>query len=170
MNSEKILKSLVQNYNFKEVSSKRLPTINFVYPDFTADGNTEDFRFSSTLRRELREREYLVREALKDKSLVWTNNKSTLEEIDPIAPRLGIGDLISERINSVYSGYAPLLFVGANDKSFESYVVKPVVDGSMAWFELTPKERCSVENLLVQKAEARPYQTFIQRILGGKSK
>jgi hypothetical protein len=161
------LKALVQNYDFKKAEHNKLPTIDFLYPDYTADGNTEAYRFSSTLRAELAERTPLVREAFQGKDLAWTYNDATLQEIDSIAPRLGIDEIISGRINSIYSIGAPILFVGASDSSFQAYVVKPIVDGHMAWFEFTSQEKCGVSDLLARKAAEKPYRTWTQRVFGG---
>jgi len=163
-----MLEALVQNYGFKKTSYEKLPTIDFLYPDYTANGNSEDFRFFPKLRSELRERSKIVRENLAGKSLVWTLDEQTMLEVDKIVPRLGLDDQISGKINSIYS-YSPFLFVGQNEKDFAAYVVKPVIDASMAWFELTNEEQDKVYALLAKKAADKPYRSFIQRLfLGGR--
>ena len=137
---EEMIAALIQNYRFKRTIESRLPTIDFVYPDYTGNGNTEAFRFSETLRRELKERADIVREDLKDKSLLWTPNEAVLLEVGKYFPRLGLDEQISGKINSIYT-YSPILFVGFGENDFASYVVKPVVDKSMSWFELSAHEK-----------------------------
>jgi hypothetical protein len=163
-----ILAALVQNYRFKRTSNSKLPTIDCVYPSYTSDGNTEAFRFSSDLRGELKERESLVKESLAGKNIIWTTNREILLGAGKLAPRLGLEDQITGKINSIYS-YAPILFVGLDSEQFTSYVVKPVIDCSMAWFELTSKETLEVKDYLETKAREKPYRNLIQRIIGGKN-
>ena len=165
----KMLEALVQNYDFKKAKYETLPSVDFVYPNYTADGNSEEFRFSSNLRNELAKRSDVVREDLKGKNLVWTLNEKTMYEIAKIAPRLGLEEQMSGAINSIYS-YSPILFVGQNDSDFSTFIVKPLVNTSMAWFELTSKEKNEVRALLEKKAEARPYKTFFQRLFSGDAK
>jgi hypothetical protein len=163
--NENMLEALVQNYNFKMEKKGKLPTIDFVYPNFTADGNTEEFRFSYSLEQQLRDRAHLVREGLEGRRVAYTLDETTLLEVGKVAPRLGLEEQISGKINSIYS-YAPLLFIGVSQNDFKAYVVKPLVDASMAWFELTEEETAKVKNLLEKKAEEKPYKTLIQRIFG----
>lgn len=163
---DRVFKALLQNYGFRK-PNVRLPTINFVYPSFTANENIEEFKFSQTLERELREREYIVREDLRNKKVIWTANEDILLESGEIAPRLGIEEQINGKINSIYS-YSPLLFLGANENNFSAYVVKPLIDTSMAWFEFTDEERNNLRELFVKKAEERPYRSLIKRILRRK--
>lgn len=165
INRNRLTRALVQNYGFKETSLAKLPTIDYVYPDFTADGNTESFRFSEELRRELAAGATKVKQRLSDKSIVWTNNSETLIEVHPIAPRLGLEDQITRKINSIYS-YDPILFIGA-DNDFVAYVVKPVINADMAWFELTASETEGVKKMIEKMAAEKPYRTLFQKILGG---
>jgi len=167
-NQTHMLEALAQNYQFKIEKPGKLPSINYVYPDYTADGNTEAFRFDCDLRRELSDRAESVRQNLEGKKVAYTSDKSTLLEVGKIAPRLGLEEQISREINSVYSSYAPLLFIGVDESNFTAYIVKPIIDTSMAWFELTQDETQSVRNMLREKAEAKPYakpdRTWLQRI------
>jgi hypothetical protein len=159
----KMLDALVQNYQFKLPKKGKLPTINYVYPDFTADGNTESFRFCSNLRSELSARADIVRNNLAEKRVAYTSSEQMLLEVDEIAPRLGLSDQIHGRINSIYS-YSPLLFVGVQNDDFSAYVVKPLIDASMAWFELTQDELHHVHNNLQHKVQLKPYRNFMQRL------
>jgi len=161
-----ILEALVQNYNFKREKPGKLPTIDYVYPDYTADGNTEAFRFDSGLKSELSDRAKLVRQSLADKQVTYTLDESILLEVGKIAPRLGLKEIIKGEINSVYSTYKPLLLIGVNEEDFAAYVIKPVIDGSMAWFELTKDEAQRVRDNLTEKVEAKPYRTLLQKIFG----
>jgi len=165
--------ALVQSYDFKKVEKGKLPTIDFVYPEKTADGNTEAFRFYPELRAELAEREGVVREGLKGKDVIRTWDDEVLLEVGKIAPRLGLEEQITGKINSIYA-YAPLLFVGYKGEEFACYVVKPVIDHSMAWFELTKEEKKGVEEMLVKKAKEKPYQPGrlekVIKMLFGKKK
>ena len=163
-----MIEALVHNYAFDRASYEKLPTINFVYPDYTADGNTEAFRFSEELERELNDRANVVREGLDGKTLAWTSDEETMLEVDKIAPRFGLDELISGKINSIYSRYRPFLYVGQDDEEFVAYVVKPLVTAEMAWFELTPEETRALHELLTAKAEERPHRGIIQKLFGRK--
>ena len=165
----KMLEALVQNYGFKKAEYAKLPTIDFVYPDFTADGNTESFRFSQSLRAELRSRANIVRENLAGKNLAWTLEEPIMLEVGKVAPRLGIEDQITGKINSIYS-YNPLLFTGEYGNEFAAYVVKPVVDASMAWFELTKEEQTELKEILEKKAQMRPYKNLFQKLFSRETK
>lgn len=161
----RMLDALVQNYQFKKVKSGRLPTIDYVYSAVVEDGNSEAFRFDGRLRRQLSLRAQGVHESLTDKLVAYTTDENMLLEVGEIAPRLGLREQITGEVNSVYT-YAPLLLVGVDVDAFEAYVVKPVVDASMAWFELSDAEREGVHGLLSHKAEEKPYRTLLQRIIG----
>lgn len=165
MTQKDLFKALIQNYGFKTVKADKLPTVDYVYPDYTADGNTENFRFSSNLRRELRERASVVTTNLHSKEFIaWTHSDAILNEVASIAPRLGIEEQLSGKINSIY--YNPILFIGANssDASISAYTVKPVIDGSMAWFEFAEQERLAVDANLRRKAEEKPYRGLFARL------
>jgi hypothetical protein len=166
-NRTKMLKALIQNYGFKIMKNNKMPTINLVYPSYTADGNTEEFRFSESLCRELSARASIVKTDLSDKLIVWTNDEDTVIGLDKLIPRMRLEE--QTKINSIYS-YAPLLVVGAGDESLSAYIVKPIVDGRIAWFELTGEEKGKIEKHLSEKAEARPYRNLIQRIFSGVRK
>jgi len=159
-----MLESLAQNYNFNIERCGKLPTIDYVYPDYLKDGNTEQFRFSSTLRKELSDRAYIVRNDLKNKKVAYTLNEKILQEVGKIAPRLGIAEQLSGKYNTIY--HDPLLFVGLNESDFSAYIVKIVADGNGAWFELTPQEKQGIRENLNKKAEEKPYRTLLQRIFG----
>jgi hypothetical protein len=164
MNPQKeIISALVQNYGFKHVLYEEMPTIDFVYPDYTADGNTEAFRFNHALRSNLLARAEIVRTQLRDSSIIRTFDINLLLEVGIIAPRLGLEEQITGKINGVYS-YAPLLFAGFSERAFNTYVVKPIIDASMAWFELTNDETNNTKELLIRKAQEKPYRNFIQRL------
>ena len=165
MTQDKMLESLVHNYNFKAQKAGKLPTIDYVYPSYTADGNTEDFRFSESLRYELAERAQVVTDSFKGKKVVYTLDESVMLEVADIAPRLGLKEQIKGEINSIYS-YSPLLFIASDGKDFKAYVVKPVIDYSMAWFELTEDETKKVKENLEKKADKKPYKTLAQRVMG----
>jgi hypothetical protein len=162
--------ALVQNYGFERKNLGNMPSVDFVYPNFTADGNTESFRFSTDLRTELQARANIVYTELDGKELIWTPRYETLFEVAEIAPRLGIREQLTEAINSVY--YEPFLFVGvgekAGQKDIRAYVVKPIVDFNMAWFELTDEEQKKTIGLLEKMAQNKPYKTLMQRLFGGK--
>jgi len=160
-----MLEALVQNYHFKIAKPERLPTIDYVFPDYTADGNTEVFRFDAGLRRELSDRADIVRRNLAGKTIAYTLDESILLEVGEIAPRLGLKEQISGEINSPYT-YVPLLFIGVSEENFVAYVVKPFIDANMVWFELTPDETQKIKENLEEKAAARPYRTLLQRIFG----
>jgi hypothetical protein len=166
MKQNKTIKSLAKNYSFKIEKAGKLPTIDYVYPDYIQDGNSEAFRFYEGLRKELSTRAEIVRDGLKDKEVAYTLNDSTLLEVGEIAPRLGLKELIKNEINSIYSCYSPLLFIGMNEKDFTAYVVKVIPDGDMAWFELTKSETDSIKDNLIKKAEEKPYKSLLERILG----
>jgi hypothetical protein len=160
-----LLESLIQNYGFKKPEKGKLPTMDYVYPSYTADGNTEEFRFSEGLRRELGARAGIVKDSFKGKSIAYTFNESMMYEVAKIAPRLGLEEQLSGNMNSIYA-YPPLLFVGSNGKDFKAYVVKPVADYSMAWFELTDEEAKKVHENLEKKAEEKPYRSMVDKLLG----
>ncbi len=169
--NQEIVKSLVHKYGFKRTSYDSLPTIDFVYPDFVQDCNREDFRFSHEVRRELAKREGVVRESLRDKELIWSNHPGLVMLADSTAPRVGLGDIINGKINSVYSFYAPMLFLGfgKEENEFVAYPVKAIplddrIGGQMFWHQLTEEETSSLYELLIKKAEERPYKSLIQRI------
>jgi hypothetical protein len=166
MNSTQLIKSLIQNYDFKKSKKGKIPTIDYVYPDYTSDGNTEAFRFSSSLRDELRERASIVISDLKGKEVLWTNNEPLLLEVGNIAPRLGLEEQIIGNLNSIYN-YAPLLFIGESSEQRSAYVVKPLINISMAWFELTSGEKGEVWAMLERKAEDKPYRNLMQKVLFG---
>ncbi|GEM_PF-1617458 len=158
---DNLVQALLQNSGFKAVKGN-LPTIDFVYPAYTADGLSEAFRFSHTLLNELAEGKGRVVSTVAEKTVVWTAEESLLLQVDPIAPRLRLKEQISGKVNSIYS-YAPMLFVGVNDADFVAYVVKPIIDARMAWFELTPEETIGVRSILEKCAEANPYRSPLQR-------
>ncbi len=158
-----MLEALAQNYSFKIKKQSKLPPINYVYPDYTSDGNAEDFRFDSGLRKKLSTRENIIRQNLNGKKIAYTSDKSILLEVGEIAPRLGLKEQISGEVRGSYI-YAPLLFVGKNGIGFTAYVVKPIIDASMAWFELTQDETKNIRKNLKEKIEAKPYKTLLQRI------
>ncbi|MDP3882162.1 MAG: hypothetical protein Q8Q31_04780 [Nanoarchaeota archaeon] len=164
---KEMVKALVQNQGFKRTDFDKLPTIDFVYPDFTADGLTEEFRFERGLRRQLAERTDLVRDKLRNKEIVWTSDEKVLLEVHPITPRLRLEEQINGNVNTIYN-YAPMLFAGFDKSDFGVYVVKPIVNESMAWFELTTDEKIATYGLLMKKAEDRPYRTWTQRLFGGR--
>jgi hypothetical protein len=165
-NKNQTIKSLAKNYSFKIEKPGKLPTIDYVYPDYIKDGNSEAFRFYEGLRKELSDRAEIVRTGLKDKDIAYTLSDSILLEVGEIAPRLGLKELIKNEINSIYSCYSPLLFVGINETDFAAYVVKVIPDGDMAWFELTKSETDNIKDNLIKKAEEKPYKTLLQKILG----
>lgn len=151
-----LLKALIQNYDFKQVKVTELPTIDYVYPSNCAFGNSEIFRFDPDLRNELSAGASKVRQTLQVKILAYTFNNSILSAVDKIEPSIGLDDLLSERINSIYA-YEPFLFVGLDETNFVAYVVKPIVDGRMAWFELSSATNERVKEYLQTKATEKPY-------------
>lgn len=161
-----VLEALVRNYGFKKAEFQRLPTIDYAYPDYVANGNNEEFRFSPELRYELAQRKGEVTKDLENKSIVWTYDEGTLREIGNIAPRLGLKELIDGEINSIYSFAAPILFVGMEGEALTAYVVKAIPDNRMAWFELTPSEKEEVKNLIKQKAKEKPAKGLVQKLKG----
>ncbi len=169
METNKVLSSLIQNYSFRRAKESRLPSIDYVYPDFTADGNTEAFRFSENLRAELSQRNNVVRQGLHGRDLTWTTNENVLLEVGKIAPRIGLEEQITGKINSIYS-YAPILFLGFSNEDVASYVVKPAITEEMAWFEFSAEEKENVAKLLERMANEKPYRNFLQRIFGGSIK
>lgn len=72
MENNKLLKGLVQNYGFTKTNFSNLLTIDYIYPNYVQDGNNEEFRYSDTLKSELRARAKNVRSSLNDKKIVWT--------------------------------------------------------------------------------------------------
>lgn len=166
--NHEIMKSLVHNYGFKRTSYGSLPTIDFVYPNFVQDCNREDFRFSSEIRRDLAKGENSVRESLKDKELIWTRDNSLVMLADSTSPRVGLGDIINGKINSVYSLYAPMLFLGfGKENDFVAYPVKAIpldyrIGGQMFWYQLTEEETTALYETLGKKVEERPYKTLMQ--------
>ena len=128
---EKVAKALVQNCGFKKAKYEKLPTIDFAYPDYTTDGTTEAFRFDAGLRNELRDRATIVRDKLKDKTIIYTLDQPTLYEVEKIAPRLGMEE---DRTKNTLCPYAPLLFTGLDNEEFEAFVVKPLITNQMNWF------------------------------------
>jgi len=157
-----VLKALIQNFEFR--IERGLPTVNFVYPDYTADGLTEMFRFDSGLRHQLWERAHRVHDSLGGRQVAHTLSESILLEVDKIVPRLRLGEHIRGKVNVIYP-YAPILFVGIGEADFSAFIVRPIVDASMAWFELTQAETDGVRDLLLAKAESKPYRSFLQRVL-----
>ncbi|MBP7708566.1 hypothetical protein KA107_02680 [Candidatus Pacearchaeota archaeon] len=168
--SNRFIDALVQNYGFKKTTEARMPTVDYVYPNFTADGNTESFRFSESLRAELKSRRGLVYSALAGKDLAWSYEDSIMREVAGIAPRLGIREQLNKEGNFIY--HNPLLFLGVEKtgcpQSAIAYVAKPLVTWDMAWFELTDKELSETRNLLQTLADQKPYRTVMQRIFSTK--
>ncbi|MCD6464089.1 hypothetical protein J7L02_01020 [Candidatus Woesearchaeota archaeon] len=170
-----LLESLVKEYGFKKVKNmSKLPTIDFVYPNTIQDGNTESFRFDDVLRMRLAKRSSIVKEQLAGKKIAYTSDEDLLLEVSNIIPRLGLKELINNEINSVYA-YKPLVFIAADEKEFVAYVVKPIVDYSMVWFELTPEETQALQQFLTEKAasgksktneEQGSVLTYIKRVFG----
>ncbi|MBM3232820.1 hypothetical protein FJZ18_01490 [Candidatus Pacearchaeota archaeon] len=166
---KKTIDALVQNYRFKRITNRwKLPSVDFVYPSYTADGNSEAFRLSPELRTGLAARAEVVWDGLEDRDTCWTSDEKVLLEVGKVAPRLGIEEQITRKINSVYS-YSPLLFAGFGQNEVNAYVVKPIVNGEMAWFELTPDETGKVGGMLERMAQERPYRNIIQRVMGKKT-
>jgi len=106
-----------------------------------------------------------VRRSLEDKKIIATHNKEVLLGIDQIALRLDL----REQITKYGDLYDPLLVVGLDKKgtenNFIAYVVIPIMNGQMAWFELTEKENIDVRNYLMELAEEKPYKSLIERIV-----
>lgn len=171
--NQEIVQSLVHNYRFKRTNYDSLPTIDFVYPNFVQDCNREDFRFSSEIRRELAKGKSDVQESLRDKEVVWTRDNSLVMLADNVVPRVGLGELINGKINSIYSLYAPMLFLGfGKDKNdFVAYPVKAIpldyrIGGQMFWYQLTEGETSSLYSDLIGKAEEKPYKTLSDKLMG----
>jgi hypothetical protein len=170
--SGNLIKALVQNYGFKRTEFNKLPTMDYVYPDFTGNGNTESYRFSAGLRKDLASRSGVVTADLTGKNIAWTSNERVLLDVDKIAPRLGLEDQITGKINSIYA-YPPLLFIATGNQadSFTSYVVKPVISGfsggpDMAWFEMTSDEKVKTQELIDKYVTEKPYRSLMQRVFG----
>ena len=167
---QEIVKSLVHNYGFKKTSYDSLPTIDFVYPSHVQECNREDFRFSNEVRRKLASRANIVREDLKNKELIWTNNPQLVMEADSAAPRIGFDAIINGKINSVYSLYSPMLLLGFGEngeKDFSAYPVKAIpldyrIGGQMFWHELKDEESKKLYETLSRKAEEKPYKNLMQ--------
>lgn len=159
---KRMLESLVQNHNFRVIDYEKLPSIDFVYPSYTMDGNSEAFRFDESLRYQLSKGEESVRISLRDKKIAFSNEESLLLEVGQISPRLGLKEQLSREINSIYS-YKPVLLIGTKNDSFISYVIKPIITYHMAWFELNPQENEEIESILIKKSEEKPYRGFLQR-------
>lgn len=156
----KTLKALVQKCEFKEVEYAKIPTIDFVYPDYTLDTTREDFRFDKRLRNELAEREPIVRAKLKDKNLIWAYN-TTIPDLDKTLPRLDL-----EKITAIYP-HDPFLFAAIKNQEFDAYIVRPIICcNQMAWFELTNEETEEVQRLVYQMAEENPVKlTMVEKII-----
>lgn len=164
MTNQDLIKALVQNYGFKKTNEARLPTIDYAYPENICDGNSEEFRFSQSLRVELHRGAGHIRCTFVGKDILWTMQEDILDGVDKIAKRLGIEAQISGRINSIYA-YSPLLFTGFGKDESVSYVVKPVIDHSFAWFTLTKPENEEVRKFLEERARENPYRGIFQRFL-----
>ena len=160
-----ILGALVQNFGFQHPKKGKLPTVDFVYPDYIADGLSEAFRFYESLRQELSERSPLVQKSFEDKEVIYTNNEAVLLEVAEVAPRLRLKEQIKGEVNSIYA-YCPLLFVGADptDSEYSIFVVNPIPGSWMAWFELTKEETQKIIELLRLKAKEKPCRNIWQRI------
>lgn len=157
MQMDDMFKALVQNYQFKEEKKGSHPSVDYIYAP-GSDGTDESFRCDEGLRIHLHKTAKVVKECLDSRRVIYTMEKVLLDEVSDIAPRLSIREEQSGEINTVYSRYSPLLFLATDSADFHPYVVKPIINRVMAWFELGDVEKGLLLKNLAQKADVKPYR------------